>query len=304
MRALVIGYGSIGERHARLLQNLNVETGVVSQRTVSFPTVFSDTPEALDVFKPEYVVVANKTNEHADTLRMILNNQWKGKVLIEKPVFQNRNNNFNNYRSDIFVGYNLRFHPILQKLKRAIEGQLIISVMAYTGQYLPSWRPNRDYKLSYSSKKEEGGGVLRDLSHELDYLIWMFGKWERLSAIGGRYSSLVINGEDTYGIILSTESCPIVQLQINYLDRLGRREIVVVTDEHTYKVDLINGIYQCDDEIQNIEAERDFTYIEQHKAVLNNDYDNLCTIEEGIGVVELIESIEHSVQIKGWVNHG
>lgn len=303
MRALVIGYGSIGERHARLLQNLNVETGVVSQRTVSFPTVFSDIPRALELFKPEYVVIANRTNEHADSLRMVLNNQWKGKVLIEKPVFQNRMNNLDISRSDIFVGYNLRFHPILQKLKREIEGQLIISVMAYTGQYLPSWRPNRDYKLSYSSKKEQGGGVLRDLSHELDYLIWIFGEWTRLSAIGGKFSSLDINGEDTFGIILSTESCPIVQLQINYLDRVGRREIVVVTDEHTYKVDLINGIYQCDDEIQNIDAERDYTYIEQHRAVLNNDYDNLCTLEEGIGVVELIESIEQSVQIKGWINH-
>lgn len=304
MRALVIGYGSIGERHARLLQNLNVETGVVSQRTVSFPTVFSDVPMALDLFQPEYVVIANKTNEHSDTLRTILNSQWKGKVLIEKPVFQNRNTNLNIFRDDIFVGYNLRFHPILQTLKREISEQNIISVMAYTGQYLPLWRPNRSYKLSYSSKKEEGGGVLRDLSHELDYLTWMFGEWKRLSAIGGKFSSLEINGEDTYGIILSTDRCPIVQLQINYLDRLGRREIVVVTDEHTYKADLIKGIYQCDDEIRQIKTEKDFTYIEQHRAVLNNDYDNLCTIEEGIGVVELIESIEHSVQIKGWVNHG
>ncbi|MNJ66833.1 hypothetical protein D3C77_629470 [compost metagenome] len=48
-------------------------------------------------------------------------------------------------------------------------------------------------------------------------------------------------------------------------------------------------------------VEKDFTYIEQHQAVINNDYRYLCTFKEGIEIVEMIETIEQSVRIKGWV---
>lgn len=304
MRALVIGYGSIGERHARLLQNLNIDTGVLSQRAVRFPTAYSDISKALELFEPEYIIIANKTSKHFDILNELKNQQWKGKVLVEKPLFhRSYNSAFREIGTDIYVGYNLRFHPILQKLRQDLENQKIISVIAYTGQYLPSWRPARDYKLSYSSNIEEGGGVLRDLSHELDYLTWMFGSWKRLCSIGGHYSSLDINGEDTFGITMETSQCPLLQVQINYLDRHGRRELIVVTDEHTFKVDLVNGKYQCDDQIINIKVERDFTYIEQHKAILSSNRTYLCSYEEGVEVMRLIEAIEISAQSKGWVEN-
>lgn len=304
MRALVIGYGSIGERHARLLQNLNIDTGVVSERAVRFPTAYSDISKALELFNPEYIIIANKTSRHFDVLNELLNQRWKGKVLVEKPLFhRSYKSNSSNIGNDIYVGYNLRFHPILQRLKQDIENEKVISVMAYTGQYLPTWRPARDYKLSYSSNIEEGGGVLRDLSHELDYLTWIFGKWTRLCSIGGHYSSLEITGEDSFGVTMETSKCPLIQLQINYLDRLGRRELIVVTDEHTYKADLVNGKYHYDDQSFDMRVDRDFTYIEQHKAVLNDSHTYLCSYEEGVEVLRLIEAIEASSLIKGWVEN-
>ena len=39
---------------------------------------------------------------------------------------------------------------------------------------------NRNYKLSYSSSKNKGGGALLDLSHELDYVQWLFGKISKI----------------------------------------------------------------------------------------------------------------------------
>ncbi|KWX88722.1 oxidoreductase, partial [Paenibacillus riograndensis] len=155
MRAIVIGYGSIGQRHVRLLQSLNIETAVVSQRKVDFPTVFSNIAEAINIFNPQYIVISNKTNEHFETVAYLLSNHWSGKTLVEKPLFhRNITTALDPAATEIFVGYNLRFHPILQKLKQDLSGKKIVSVMVYTGQYLPSWRPERDYTLSYSARQE------------------------------------------------------------------------------------------------------------------------------------------------------
>ena len=41
--------------------------------------------------------------------------------------------------------------------------------------FLPNWRSNRDYRKSSSLKKVEGGGVLLELSHEIDYIRNLFG---------------------------------------------------------------------------------------------------------------------------------
>ena len=175
MRTLVIGYGSIGIRHTEVLKSLGCIVSIVSKRKLNIERCFSNIRDAINKGKPEYIVVANKTNEHIKTLIELKKIGFKGNILIEKPLSHNLleipNKDFNN----VFVAYNMRFNPLLQRLIHELEGERIISSQAYVGQYLPDWRPKRDYRKSYSAKKIEGGGVLRDLSHELDFVSWLFG---------------------------------------------------------------------------------------------------------------------------------
>lgn len=301
MKALVVGYGSIGARHARLLMELGCHTAVVTGREVDFPVVYSNLASAVATEKPGYIVIANPTSEHYNTFSTLAQLGYRGTLLVEKPIFHCclmvPNYSFRN----VFVAYNLRFHPIIQRLKTLLRSERILSVHAYVGQYLPDWRPATDYRTSYSASLERGGGVLRDLSHELDYLIWMLGGWKRVSAIGGHFSSLDINSDDIFALMLVTQLCPVVMLQMNYLDRLARRFIIINTSKHTIEADFIRGTITVDRDSQSYTTERDYTYKAMHEEILSNNTGSLCSLEEGIETLRLIEAAEFAAKRNEWV---
>lgn len=301
MKALVVGYGSIGARHARLLTELGCRTGVVSARQVDFPIVYSSLADALATERPEYVVIANSTNEHHKTLSALAQLGYAGIVLVEKPVFTCCMVVPPNTFREVFVAYNLRFHPVIQRLKTLLEGERILSAQAYVGQYLPDWKPASDYRASYSAHADQGGGALRDLSHELDYLTWIFGGWERVSALGGHFSNLEITSDDVFALMLVTRSCPIVTLQLNYLDRLARRSVLVNTSEHTIEADLIRKTITVDRDTESFTTGQDDSYRAMHESTLSGRTETLCSLAEGIEALRLIEAIERAAKRGEWV---
>lgn len=301
MNALVVGYGSIGKRHARLLTQLGCNVAVLSSQNIVEYPCYSELSAALQETQPGYIVVSNATNDHHSMLSEMVDLGFSGKVLVEKPLFQKKVDFDWAIFENIYVGYNLRFHPVVQKLHSLLKGEVLLSVQAYVGQYLPDWRPDTDYRSSYSASKSMGGGVLRDLSHELDLLTWLFGDWSRLVALKGHYSHLEIETEDTAAIMMATSRCPMITLQMNYLDRTGNRDLIINTEAHTIKADLINGTLCVDNELERLVAERDQTYIAQHNAVLNNVIANLCHASEGSAVLDIIEAIEDSANRLEWV---
>ena len=301
MHALVIGYGSIGARHARLLSALGFSTAVVSARTIDFPIVFDHLMEALLIHRPDYVVIANSTQQHYDTLLRIAACGYAGLVLVEKPLFDYVRPIPSSCFSRLLVAYNLRWHPALQRLRASIAGQTVLSAQAYVGQYLPDWRPQTDYRQSYSASAARGGGVLRDLSHELDYLGWILGPWKSVAAIGGHFSPLLIDSDDLYAILLQYERCPAVTLQMSYIDRVAQRRVVVNTVDHTYELDFVRGTFACDGTLEQIFVERDHTYREMHRAVLNSDFSDFCSEGDGVRIMDLIAAIERANERKEWV---
>jgi predicted dehydrogenase len=300
--ALVVGYGSIGARHARILGELGCHTAVVSQRDVPFPLVFKSIQHALDQHIPGYVVIANATDQHYTCLETIAGLGYRGKVLVEKPIFDALQPVPAHSFSQVGVAYNLRFHPIIQMLKSVLKGETVITVQAYVGQYLPDWRPGTDYRSSYSADSARGGGVLRDLSHELDYLGWLFGPCLRVAALGGHMSSLEINSDDTFSMLLSTARCPIVSVQLNYLDRNARRVIVVSTNNHTYEADLIRETFTVDREITTVPIDRDGTYRTMHDSVLRGAVEDVCSVDEGLATLRLIDAATLAARQLEWIN--
>jgi predicted dehydrogenase len=304
LKALVVGYGSIGARHARLLTDLGCDVAVVSARAIDFPRVYGVLRMALETHRPDYVIIANSTDLHHQTLTELIGLGYLGTVLVEKPMFAHVAPLPAPPLCTIFVAYNLRFHPIIRSLRAMLESQRILSVDAYVGQYLPDWRPDRNYRTSYSAEATKGGGVLRDLSHELDYLTWILGGWRRVSALGGKLSSLQIDSADVFAILLSTPACSVVTVQLNYVDRRGRRTVIVNTDECSMEADLISGTLTVDRNTEAFNVERDDTYRMMHAAVLAGDTQMLCTVEEGLRTMKLIEASERAAARGEWVTFG
>lgn len=302
-RALVVGYGSIGARHARLLRELGLEVGVVSRRGAGDGSVFNELTDACRQFEPDYVVIANETVKHVDSLNALSSIGFAGWALVEKPLAINLESLAGVTGSPrIRVAYNLRFHPALIRLKELLAEDRPITVQAYVGQYLPDWRPGNDYRASYSANKAAGGGVLRDLSHELDYLRWLFGPWSRLAAAGGRRGDLEIDSDDTWCILMEQEAGPILTLQMNYLDRVARRELTVLCASHAYRLDLITGTLAIDGATERFSMERDQTYRDQHLAILSGRPDDLPSFAEGVAVMATIDAIECAAREKRWVS--
>ena len=299
---LVIGYGSIGQRHTRILNELGHRVAVVSRRKVDYPHIYKDIEEALLLEQPCYIVIANETSAHESTLKELKKFGYDKKILVEKPLFISHINSDLDFK-DLYVGYNLRFHPLVQTLFKQLRKSEITSVQCYVGQYLPSWRPGTDYTKSYSASSSKGGGVLRDLSHELDYLQFLFGNWEHMTALGGKFSQLEIDSDDHYSFIYQTKQVPLVTLQINYLDHIMQRMLIINTDKVTYKADFINNTLQKNDEFLQFDLGRDSTYGDQHVAILNGEKEFLCSYEEGLKIVNMIEMAEQASKKKVWVSN-
>lgn len=304
--AVVIGYGSIGSRHARLLDELGATVSVVSRRDVDVPRRFASLDAALSATDPAYVVIANRTSEHHDALKDLIDVGFSGRVLVEKPLFDTpdvSNELIDAAPNKTYVGYNLRFHPTLQALREVLDGERPISAHVYAGQYLPTWRPGVDYRDSYSAHSDQGGGVLRDLSHELDYLNWLFGGWTDVAAHGGQFSNLEVTSDDIFALLLSYPKCPAVTLQVNYLDRGPHRSIRLNTSENTYSADLITGILRRNGAIlDEVTLGRDDTYLTQHRAVLEGRTGDLCTLDEGHDVLRLVAAAERAAVNQTWIS--
>lgn len=301
MRALVIGYGSIGQRHARLLRDEGCAVAVCSRRAVDVAPRFGTLPEAMEAHRPRYVVVANRTSEHYETLCQLAAMGFDGIVLAEKPLFDRARAVPAHAFEALRVAYNLRFLPVITQLREVLEGEQILSVQAYAGQYLPTWRPQRPYQESYSARKAEGGGVLRDLSHELDYLNWLLGGWTSLAAIGGQYSHLDVDSDDTFTLLMSFRRCPAATLHVNYLDRYRRRYVLVNTDRHTIEANLAQAFVQIDGTREAWPADPDATYRLQHRAMLAGRFEDLCSLEEGMEVMRMIDTAEASSAGRVWL---
>jgi predicted dehydrogenase len=301
-RALIVGFGSIGQRHAAVLADIGCEVSVVSRRLIQEYVCHSSIGDALGAERIEYVVIANETSAHAQAFTELVHAGFTGKLLVEKPLGFRRASRLEDKFALAALGYNLRFHPVLSAMSRALKAQNIISMQVYCGQYLPSWRPAADYRSSYSADAKMGGGVLRDLSHELDYMLWLAGGCVSVAALGGQLGQLEINSDDCWGMLMKFERCPVATLQINYFDRPGSREIIVQTADHSFHADLVNATFARDGVIEKFNVNRNDTYVAQHKAILAGDGSCLCSLDQGDNVMSLIEAAETAARSNTWVS--
>lgn len=252
-RALVVGLGSIGQRHARVLRGIvpGVEITALRHQPSDTPppagidhsvTSFADAMAR----RPQVAVIAGPAPHHMEVASRLAGEGID--LLIEKPLAANTEGVrglLEDCRSRglvVMVGYNLRFLPSARALKEAVERRQVgrvMSVRAEAGQFLPSWRPDADYRHTVSAKSSLGGGVLLELSHELDYLQWLFGSATWVSAFLRRQSSLEIDVEDVAKLTLGFPGDGgkeiLASVDLDFVRQDATRTCVVVGEDGTLR---------------------------------------------------------------------
>lgn len=214
-RILIVGLGSIGKRHLRIAREFFPQNKIAVLRHKADPIVpehadysFSSIDEALE-FSPQMAVIANPATFHLSVAMELA--KIGTHLLIEKPLSATTNgvaellDVCRENKARLATGYNLRFLPSLQKFKTMLDDNVIgavWSVRSEIGQFLPSWRQGTDYRQDVSAQHALGGGALLELSHELDYLRWIFGEVAWVQASLSKQSDLDIDVEDTAHLIL------------------------------------------------------------------------------------------------------
>ena len=313
-RALVVGAGSIGLRHRRVLEGIGLRTDVVSRRPdvcdAAGARTHADLRAALQDVRPDHVVVATETASHLAILERLAAEGFTGTVLVEKPLAASSaavDLQDAPFRASA-VGYQLRFHPAVGAARVALAGERPVTIEASVGQHLATWRPGREVGDTASARVEDGGGVLRDLSHELDLVLWLAGDWRRVCALGGRSGALgpTVATDDRWGILLELESGAIATVNLDALDHVGRRRLALVAADRSVAVDLVAGTVAHagpgGSDVEQHVASRDEVLADMHRAVLAGEPDNrLCALDQGMAVVRLIDAVERSARTRGWV---
>ncbi|MGA7574961.1 MAG: aminotransferase class III-fold pyridoxal phosphate-dependent enzyme [Terriglobales bacterium] len=248
-RALVVGCGSIGRRHARNLKALGVrQLGFCDTSAEALKQcreevrgeVFGDLGEALQGFRPDIVLICTPPVYHVEEALAAL--QARAHVFIEKPLSHESSGiqvlmaEARRHDRNVQIGYNMRFHPGLQILKELIDSGKIGRVLwlnAEAGQYLPDWRPWQHYRESYSARNELGGGIILDGSHELDYICWLLGRPTEVTCRAEHLSSLDVDVEDSAWIYLSFPERRRAELHLDFVQRTYSRSCKVVGETGT-----------------------------------------------------------------------
>ncbi len=295
MKVIIVGFGAIGQRHYKLLKERGCDVCVVSKQKDLDILSFESLEEALVSYSPDVVFICNETVKHVESLMTCLNFSKDLKIIVEKPISSQLEpallemSEHNQRR--IYVSYNLRLSPLLIRLKEEIATQNVLDVIINVGQDLSQWRKG-NCKESYSAHKSKGGGVLRDLSHELDYILWIFGSVFKSVANVEKCSSLTVDSEDLVHALLKTERCPTVFLRLSYLDKEPIRIIRVNTDHATYELNFVKGYLSCNGKFLLENHYIADTYPIQADKIVNHDYNGFCTFSESIDVMKLILRIE------------
>ena len=295
-----IGLGSIAARHIRNLKTLfgdsisidvlrsgNGKTLTVELRNMIRQVYFdfSELPSNYDV-----IFITNPTGLHYETLLKVKKNARH--FFIEKPIFETGHEDIEKLglNSDCvyYVACPLRYTNVIQYLKKNIDFSKVHSIRCISSSYLPDWRPETDYRNTYSAKKELGGGVSLDLIHEWDYINYLVGHPQAVHSFIGKKSTLEIDSDDV-AIYIAEYTDKFVEVHLDYLGRAAIRKIDLFAEDDSIEADLIEQkvIYRKGNVVIDLQEDRDsyqkkellhFFDILEGKCINDNNIERACQI--------------------------
>lgn len=321
-RVLIVGLGSIGKRHLRLARELFPLADIRvlrHQATDSVPEhangCFTNLENAIE-FAPQLAVISSPATCHLDSALPLA--RAGVHLLVEKPLsaatdgIEQLLEACRERKTVLLTGYNLRFLPSLRQFKDLLNGELIgraLSVRCEIGQYLPSWRPDADYRQSVSARRELGGGALLELSHELDYLRWIFGEVEWVKSTLSRQSSLAIDVEDTAHLTLGFAPAAdgrqlVGAVNMDFVRHDTTRLCTVIGEKGSLRWNGLTGVIDLFEEgakgwreLLHLPHQRDDSYLAEWQHFLgciSAQTPALISGKDGIAVLQIVEAARQS----------
>ena len=316
-RLAIIGLGSIGKRHLRLIAEIRPDIEIIVMRSghgsvCKEEQLATKIVHSVDEVVNEGVQAAIVSSPATLHLEQSLELAKRGvHLLIEKPI-SHTSDRVNELlkildENDLtaMVGYVLRYDHGAIKFKKWLDNKIkgkILHVRIECGSYLPDWRPDQNYRKTVSALPELGGGVLLELSHELDYLHWFFGESVDVQAQIRNSGTLDINVEDQADLLITSKQGYPITVQIDFNRRHIERKCKVLTTEGELIWDAVNknvtwkGVNKEQSKYE-YNNERNSIYRKQLEVFfdcIENDNDPIVTVKDGINVISLIDAVRNA----------
>jgi predicted dehydrogenase len=322
MRVAVVGTGSIGRRHlGNLLGRSDAEVLAVSEHSRRTELKVAGKPvpvlpeygEALE--RSDAVVIANPSGLHLDYLRAAVS---AGKhVYLEKPVGSD-SKGFDEVvgsaaRSGVLVavGTQFRFNPLLVRLKQLLDAGkagTLLNVFAFSGEHIADYHPEEDYRTSYAARRSLGGGVLLTQIHQIDYLSWLFGPFDSVTAEQVALPQLEIDVESSVTYMLAGESAVPVVGHLNYVQRprLTGLEIIGTRAKVTWLYERnrlsVQGAVDRESEVIEQPLDRNRMFVDAMDdffAAVRDGTRPRADLKDGVTAVKIVEAIKQSLAERG-----
>jgi predicted dehydrogenase len=323
MRTMIAGLGSIGRRHLRNLVALG-SRDLIAYRTYKSTMKENDLPaivvetdlaHALS-HEPQAVIVANPTALHMEIA--IPAAKAGCHILLEKPIANDLAcvgeliEALKKGGGKLLVGYQFRFHPGLQKARQLLqEGALgkIMTVRVEWGESLPGMHPWEDYRKAYSARADLGGGVVLTFSHPFDYLRWMIGEVDELSANVSRLGGLELDVEDVADINLHFSNGVMGNVHLDYYRHPTEHRLEITGSEGTLEWRNLTGVTRLyrkkvdawESFLPKEGFERNDLFMEEMKhfmKVAEGQEEPVCSLNDGIQALKIALSALESSKAK------
>ncbi len=321
---LVVGGGSIGERHVRCLQqtgranawlceiNPRVRDEVAARYGLS--NVFENL-EAAARARPAAAVICTPAHLHVPMATQLA---LAGvHLLIEKPLSTSLNG-IERLRHIVAeagivtaVAYVYRAHPIVAAMREAIVGGRFgkpLQLVYVGGQNFPYFRPA--YREIYYASRATGGGAIQDaLTHLVNAAEWIVGPVTQVSADAAHLALSGVDVEDTVHAI-ARHGTVCASYALNQHQAPNENTITVVCERGTARCELHNHRWRWQIEIEDNwhdetfePVERDTAFIAQANAFLDTvefGRHPLCTLDEGLQTLRVNLALLKAAETGTW----
>lgn len=299
-RLLLVGLGSIGVRHARLLRSHFAGTvEVVALRSdpgragneLAIPEIFSW--QEVDHGSFDAALISNPTCMHIETAVRCAQRDLH--IFLEKPVdctvdgLDELIRIVSQRHLTAYVAYPLRYHPVVHELRQRLIGRTVLHVSMVCASFLPQWRPGRDHTTIYSARSDLGGGVFLDMSHELDLADYLFGPVLGIQGRLDRVAEVTVDSDDCADVLLE-HAWGTTNVHLNSFSQTPRRTIEIETADGYLRGDIrgqtVTDVIQGQSDETVLVADADQMYVEQLQHFLGNlgstDLDNSLLRASGL----------------------